>query len=79
MDFLKEVYETLGETLTISAAWLNPPAKIDKKTDISEKYSLALSVQFNQADIQTLKGLLLRRKLEMKKENEIWVISKATF
>ena len=76
VDFLKEVYATFGETLTISSAWLSPSSKTG--VNDPQDYDIVLNAEFNEVEIKSINSVLKNHNLEMKKEQKGWLIFKAT-
>ena len=69
---LKEIFSTCENSLPISAVWLKINPEQNKKGTLD--YNLIISADFDAQDIDAIKPVLQKHKLEMKKEDKVWVI-----
>jgi hypothetical protein len=76
VDFLEEVAKALGNSLNISALWLNPVPKSNKNS-AEPDYSLVIAAEFSEIDLASIRSILVKHNLEMKQENSLWLISDA--
>jgi hypothetical protein len=78
LGFLKDVINSCGESIYITAAWLRPIGQKSHVNNEDNDYHFVFMADLGVSEIRVLKDILLSHNLNIAREQGRWVISPKT-